>query len=54
MICWIWDKEVARNEITNNGKIEFKLFNIWYNLTKYFVPILLIFVFLTATGILRI
>lgn len=54
VICWVWDKQVAKDEVTSNGKFEFKLFNIWYNVTKYIVPILLIFVFLTATGILKI
>jgi NSS family neurotransmitter:Na+ symporter len=54
VISWVWDKQVAKDEVTSNGKFEFGLFNVWYNLTKYVVPILLIFVFLTATGILRI
>ncbi|MCF6461237.1 sodium-dependent transporter [Clostridium sp. Cult3] len=54
VISWVWDKQVAKDEITSNGKFEFGLFNVWYNLTKYVVPILLIFVFLTATGILKI
>lgn len=54
VICWVWDKEVTKDEITSSGKVEFKLFDVWYNLIKYVVPILLIFVFLTATGILRI
>lgn len=54
VICWVWDKEVTKDETTSSGKVEFKLFDVWYNLTKYVVPILLIFVFLTATGILRI
>lgn len=54
VICWVWDKQVAKDEVTSNSKFEFRLFNIWYNLTKYLVPILLILVFLTATGILKI
>ncbi|HSH36662.1 MAG TPA: sodium-dependent transporter, partial [Schnuerera sp.] len=54
VICWVWDKQVAKDEITSNGKFEFGLFNLWYNLTKYVVPILLAIIFLTATGILKI
>lgn len=54
VITWVWDKKLAKDELTSNGKYKFRLFNIWYNLTKYIVPILLVIIFLTATGVLNI
>jgi NSS family neurotransmitter:Na+ symporter len=33
------NKEDLKDELTNGGSIEFGLFNIWYNLVKYVVPV---------------
>ena len=54
VITWVWDKELAKNEVTSLGKHKFGLFDIWYNLTKYILPILLLIILLTSTGILKI
>ena len=43
----------AIKEATNNGKINFGLKNIWAFLIKYVVPVIIILVFLSSTGILK-
>jgi len=43
----------AIKEATNNGKIRFGLKNAWAFLIKYVVPVIIILVFLSSTGILK-
>ncbi len=43
----------AIKEATNNGKINFGLKNAWSFLIKYVVPVIIILVFLSSTGILK-
>jgi len=38
-VGWFMNKEDLKDELTNGGSIEFGLFNIWYNLVKYVVPV---------------
>ncbi len=38
-VGWVMNKEDLRNELTNGGKIKFGLFNVWYNLVKYVIPV---------------
>lgn len=54
VIGHVWNEKDVKDEITNNGEIKFGLYNVWYKLVKYVIPFLLIIIFLTATGILRI
>jgi len=43
----------AIKEATNNGKLNFGLKNAWSFLIKYVVPVIIILVFLSSTGILK-
>lgn len=43
----------AVKEATNNGKLPFGLKKVWAFLIKYIVPVIIILVFLSSTGILR-
>jgi NSS family neurotransmitter:Na+ symporter len=36
---WVVNKEVLREELTNGGTIKFGLFEIWYNLVKFVIPV---------------
>ncbi len=36
---WVLKKEDLKDELTNGGTIEFKLFETWYALIKYIIPI---------------
>lgn len=54
VIGYVWKEKDVKLEVTNNGEVKFGLYNVWYKLVKYVIPFLLIIIFLTATGILRI
>ena len=38
-VGWFMKKEDLEDELTNGGTIKFGLFNVWYNLVKYLIPI---------------
>ncbi len=40
IICgWVLKKEDLQDELTNGGTIKFGLFNVWYALIKYVIPV---------------
>jgi NSS family neurotransmitter:Na+ symporter len=43
-VGWFMKKEDLQDELTNGGTVKFGLFNIWYNLVKYVIPIAIAFV----------
>jgi NSS family neurotransmitter:Na+ symporter len=36
---WRLDKEELKNEITNDGEVEFGMFEAWFGLVKYVIPV---------------
>lgn len=36
---WRLDRSELKKEITNDGKVSFPLFNVWYVLIKYIIPV---------------
>lgn len=38
---WVYKKEELRDELTNGGTVKFALFEIWYALIKYVIPIVI-------------
>ena len=38
---WFLKKEDLKDELTNSGTIQFGLFEVWYNLIKYVIPVLI-------------
>ncbi|SES82050.1 neurotransmitter:Na+ symporter, NSS family [Natronincola peptidivorans] len=38
-VGWFLDKEELRQELTNGGTIQFGLFEAWYNLVKFVIPV---------------
>lgn len=40
-IGWVMDKKDIKDELTNGGKIKFALFETWYFLIKFIIPILI-------------
>lgn len=38
-VGWFMKKEDLQDELTNGGELQFGLFNVWYNLIKYIIPI---------------
>ncbi len=51
-VGWFMNKEDLRQELTNHGHIKFGLFNIWYALVKFIIPIAIAFV--AVSGIISI
>lgn len=37
-VGWVVKKEDLEAELTNEGTVPFKLFNVWYNIVKYVIP----------------
>lgn len=38
-VGWVVKKEDLEDELTNGGAVPFGLFNIWYNVVKYVIPV---------------
>jgi len=38
-VGWVVKKEDLERETTNEGTVKFVLFNVWYNIVKYIVPV---------------
>ncbi len=36
---WFINKDDLKKELTNDGTLEFRLFDVWYNLVKYVIPV---------------
>ena len=53
LVGYVWDKKAVLNEITNEGELPFKMFNIWYASVRYVIPVVLTLIFLQAVGILK-
>ncbi|NLN49296.1 MAG: sodium-dependent transporter [Clostridiales bacterium] len=49
---WFLKKEDLKDELTNGGTLSFGLFEVWYNLIKYVIPVLIGIV--AAVGIVSI
>lgn len=49
---WVLKKEDLKDELTNGGTITFGIFEIWYNLIKYVIPVAIAIV--AAVGIFSI
>lgn len=51
-VGWFWGKENAYDEVTNQGTIKFGLFNIWFFLCRWVIPIIIFIVFLSGIGVI--
>jgi NSS family neurotransmitter:Na+ symporter len=38
-VGWFVKKEDLKDELTNGGTVKFALFEVWYNLVKYVIPV---------------
>ncbi len=38
-VGWVVNKDDLQDELTNGGTLKFGLFNVWYNLVKYVIPV---------------
>jgi len=51
-VGWFMNKEELKQEVTNNGEVSFGLFEAWYFMVKYVIPVLIAVV--AYTGITAI
>lgn len=51
-IGWVWKTKNAVKEITNDGKVSFRLAPVWSALVKFVIPVLIFCIFITSSGIL--
>jgi len=51
-VGWFWGKDKAYNEVTNQGTIQFKLFNAWFFLCKWVIPVIIFLIFLSGIGVI--
>ena len=47
-----WCKKNAYDEVTNQGTIKYTLFNVWFFLCKWVIPVIIFIVFLSGVGII--
>lgn len=50
---WRLDRKLLRDQITNGGKVKFRIFGLFVFLLRYVCPILILFVFLDNLGFLK-
>lgn len=51
-VGWFWGKDKVREEITNNGNMEFGIFGIRLLICKFIIPLLVALVLLSGMGII--
>jgi NSS family neurotransmitter:Na+ symporter len=54
LIGWFWSKDEAIAEVSNEGAIKSPLFSIWFNVIKYVAPIVILLIFLSNVGVLKL
>lgn len=50
-VGWKMKEKAVRDELSNNGTIKIKAFNIFWFLTRYFVPVAIVLIFFNLLGI---
>jgi NSS family neurotransmitter:Na+ symporter len=50
-VGWILKKDIIVNEVTSNGRFNFKLFNVWLFVIKYITPIVIVIILLSSLGL---
>ncbi len=51
-VGWLWKKQGAVSEITNNGELGVSIANLWFFLVKWIVPVFIFIIFLKSVGII--
>jgi len=52
-IGWVANKDLVRNQITNNGNSFNKGFNLYYTVVKFIIPFILLLFVLNLLGIIH-
>lgn len=51
-VGWFWSKDKVKAEVTNDGTVKFKIFEIWILLCKFVIPVIIALVLLSGLGII--
>lgn len=54
ILTFSWSKEAVIMEVTNQGKLQFGLKNMWYYIVKWIIPVMLVLLSLQSLGILNL
>lgn len=54
LLGFVWKKEDTMEEVTSGGAYQSRLYDIWYLLIKYVIPVILFVVYLQALGIIKL
>ncbi len=53
-VGYVLDKQIAREEITEEGSTSLNIFSIWFFTIRYIAPVAMLVVFLTKIGLIKI
>lgn len=54
LVGWFWGEKEAVGEVSNNGTIKSGIVRLWFPVVKYVVPVVIVLIFLSNLGILKI
>jgi NSS family neurotransmitter:Na+ symporter len=54
LVGWFWGEKNAVAEVTNSGELNLKFVKFWFPVVKYVVPVVIILIFLSNLGILKL
>ena len=50
-VGWRLDRQVLKDQITNNGALKFRIYNLFIFLLRYICPVILLMIFLDSLGV---
>lgn len=53
-VGWFWDKKANRDELSSSGLYKIKYYSFYRMVTRYFVPTVILLVFLSEVGIFKL
>jgi NSS family neurotransmitter:Na+ symporter len=54
LVGWFWGEKDAVAEVSNGGQIQSGIIKVWFPLVKYVVPVVIVLIFLSNLGILKL
>ena len=54
LVGWFWGEKDVVSEVSNQGMIQSKVIKIWFPVVKFVVPVIILLIFLSNLGILKI
>lgn len=54
LVGWFWGEKDAVAEVSNGGQIQSGIIKVWFPVVKYVVPVVIVLIFLSNLGILKL